>query len=63
MHFDGHPFCFLTILLLRFALFLTELRNAMLLQESEQVNISRDIKQTFRFFELYDGSRERNSEH
>ena len=50
-----------TILLLRFALFLSELRNAMLLQESEGVNSRKDVEQNIRFFELYDGSRKRNS--
>ena len=38
----------LTIMLLRFAWFLNELRNAMLLQESEKVNISRDVEQKLR---------------
>ena len=38
---------FLTILFLRFAWFLNELRNAMFLQESEKVNISRDVEQNF----------------
>ena len=42
---DGNPRCFLTILLLRFVRFLSELRNVMLLQESEKVNISRDVDQ------------------
>ena len=41
--FDGNPGCVLTVLLLRFALFLSELRNAMLLQEGTKVNISRAI--------------------
>ena len=50
MNFDGNPCCFLTILLLRFAWFLNELRNAMLLQESEKVNISRDVEQQLRFW-------------
>ena len=36
-------------MLLRFALFLNELRNAMLLQESEKVNISRDVEQKWMF--------------
>ena len=33
------------IILLRFAWFLNELGNAMLLQESEKVNIDRDVEQ------------------
>ena len=49
INFDGNPCCVLTILLLRVALFLNELRNAMLLQESEKVNISRDVEQKVRF--------------
>ena len=49
INFDGDPYCVLTILLLRFALFLIELRNAMLLQESEKVKISRDVEQELRF--------------
>ena len=49
MNFDPSPLCFLTILVLRFALFLSELRNAMLLQESEKVNIRRDVEQQLRF--------------
>ena len=48
-NFDGNPYCFLTILFLRFALFLTDLRNAVLLQISEKVNISRDVEQKLRF--------------
>ena len=49
INFDGNPFWFSTIMLLRFAWFLNELRNAMLLQESENVNISRDVEQKLRF--------------
>ena len=52
IHFDGNPGCVLTVLLLRFALFLSELRNAMLLQESEKVNISRDVEQTLRLLRI-----------
>ena len=36
---------FLTIMLLRFAWFFNELGHAMLLQDSEQVNISMDVEQ------------------
>ena len=36
-------------MLLRFAWFLNELRNAMLLQESEKVNISRDVEQNVNY--------------
>ena len=50
-------------MLLRFALFLNEIRNAMLLQESEKVNISRDVEHKLDFNEFHDGSRERNSEY
>jgi hypothetical protein len=49
INFDGNPCCFLTILRLRFVRFLSELRNVMLLQESENVNISRDVEQKLRF--------------
>ena len=49
INFDGNPFCLLTILLLSFVRFLSELRNVMLLQESEKVNISRDVEQKLRF--------------
>ena len=45
INFDQNPCCFLTILLLRCALFFNELRNARLLLESEKVNISRDVEQ------------------
>ena len=49
INFDGNPYCFLTILLLRFVRFLSELRNVMLLQESGKVNISKDVDQQLRF--------------
>ena len=53
INFDGNSCCFLTILLLRFVKFLSELRNVMLLQESEKVNISRDVEQQLRFLMSY----------
>ena len=40
-------------MLLRFALLLNEIRNAMLLQESEKVNISRDVEQKFEILMNY----------
>ena len=44
-NFDRNLFCFSTILLLRVVRFLSELRNVMLLQENEKVNISKDVEQ------------------
>ena len=49
INFDGNPCRFLTILLLRFVRFLKEKLNMMLLQESEKVNISRDVEQKMKF--------------
>ena len=48
MNFDGNPYCFLLILLLRFVRGLNELRNAVLLQERQKVNICRDVEQNMR---------------
>ena len=47
--FGGNPCRFSIVLLLRFVRFLSELRNVMLLQESEKVNQAQDVEQQLRF--------------
>ena len=49
INFEGNPRRFLTILLLRFVRFLKEKLNMMLLQESEKVTKTLDVKQKVRY--------------
>ena len=49
VNFEGNPFRFLIVLLLRFVRFLKEQLNMMLLQESEKVNKTLDVQQKLRF--------------